>query len=354
MDFSQLNRQIAPPDGAAAARAKAHWDGIAKPLAGLGALEDMIVKIAALTGDENVRLAPRAVLVLCADNGVVCEGVTQTDASVTAVMAGQIHRSRSSVCRMAAAAGAEVEPVDMGMLTRVDGVRGCHIADGTKNIAAGPAMTRGEAVRAIKYGMELVREYRDRGFRLLATGEMGIGNTTTSSAVATALLHLPVEAVTGRGAGLSDAGLARKQDAVRRALQINHPDADDALDVLAKLGGFDIAGMAGIFLGGALYRVPVLIDGFISSIAALIAARLCPRAACAMLASHCSAEPAARQVLRELGVRAVIDAGLKLGEGTGAVCAMPLLELALSVYHGSAAFSDTGVEQYTVQEGDRR
>lgn len=183
---------------------------------------------------------------------------------------------------------------------------------------------------------------------------MGIGNTTTSSAVTAVLLGLPIEEVTGRGAGLSNEGLIRKLDAIHRAIEVNRPDAADPMDVLCKLGGFDIAGMTGIFLGGALYRVPVLIDGLISSVAALLAARLCPNARCAMLASHCSAEPAARQILQELGVHAVLDAGLKLGEGTGAVCMMPLLDMALAVYCDSAGFADAGVGQYTVQKGDRR
>ena len=183
---------------------------------------------------------------------------------------------------------------------------------------------------------------------------MGIGNTTTSSAVTAVLLGLPIEEVTGRGAGLSNEGLIRKLDAIHRAIEVNRPDAADPMDVLCKLGGFDIAGMTGIFLGGALYRVPVLIDGLISSVAAFLAARLCPNARCAMLASHCSAEPAARQILQELGVHAVLDAGLKLGEGTGAVCMMPLLDMALAVYRDSAGFADAGVGQYTVQKGDRR
>ena len=168
------------------------------------------------------------------------------------------------------------------------------------------------------------------------------------------LLGLPIEEVTGRGAGLSNEGLIRKLDAIHRAIEVNRPDAADPMDVLCKLGGFDIAGMTGIFLGGALYRVPVLIDGLISSVAALLAARLCPNARCAMLASHCSAEPAARQILQELGVHAVLAAGLKLGEGTGAVCMMPLLDMALAVYRDSAGFADAGVGQYTVQKGDRR
>lgn len=354
MDFRELNCKIARPDALAAQRAKAHWDAIAKPLNGLGAFEDMVVKIAALTGDEHVVLSPRVVAVLCADNGMVCEGVTQTDASVTAQMAEQILRGRSSVCLMAASAGADVVPVDMGMLHHVSGVSGCHIADGTQNIAVGPAMTQAEAIRAISAGIALAQDFHARGYRLIATGEMGIGNTTTASALAAVLLDMPIDSVVGRGAGLSDAGLARKQAVIRRAIAVNAPDPSDPLDVLAKLGGFDIAGMVGLFLGAALCRVPILIDGLISSIAALLAARLCPNAVCAMLASHCSAEPAAQRILRELSLHAVLDAALKLGEGTGAVCMMPLLDLALSVYHGSAGFSDVGVAQYTVQEGDRR
>lgn len=352
LDFEKLNEQIAPSDPAAARRAQDHWDAIAKPLNGLGRFEDMVVKIAALTGKEQVSIEKRAVIVLCADNGVVAEGVTQTDASVTATMAGQIRDHRSSVCLMSASAGADVFAVDMGMLTAVEGVEGCHIADGTGNIAVGPAMTREEACRAIAYGMELVRGHAERGYRLLATGEMGIGNTTTSSAVAAVLLNMPVETVTGRGAGLSDEGLCRKVDAIRRAIAVNAPDGDDPLDVLAKLGGFDIAGMVGLFLGGALYRVPVLIDGLISSVSALIAARLCPNSRCAMLASHTSAEPAAAAILDELDLTAVLYADMKLGEGTGAVCMMPLLDMALSVYHNSAAFTDTGIEQYLPQGGE--
>ena len=352
--FEDMNKQMPAPSEEARSASRAHWDGIAKPLNGLGDLEVMISRVAALTGSEDVRLDKRIVLVFCADNGVVAEGVTQTDASVTATMAGEIARHRSSVCRMADAARADVVPIDVGMLHRVPEVRDCHVADGTGNIAVGPAMSAEQAYMAILTGVDLVRECKAMGYQLIATGEMGIGNTTTSSAVASVLLGLPVETVTGRGAGLSDEGLQRKISAIRRAVEVNHPDAGDALDVLRKLGGFDIAGMTGVFLGGALFGVPVLIDGLISSVAALIAARLCPNAKAAMIASHCSAEPAAQQILQELGLKAVLNAGLKLGEGTGAVCLMPLLDLALAVYHGSASFSDTGVEQYVPQESEKK
>ncbi len=351
MDFQALNEQIAPPSQKAMTQARARWDSIAKPLHGLGLLEDHIVKIAGLTGEAEVRLDKRAVLVLCADNGVVARGVTQTDASVTAAVAEQLALGRSSVCRMAQAANTEVLPVDLGMLRRVPGVPDRHIADGTGDVTLGPAMTRAQAERAVQTGMDLVREQRERGVRLLASGEMGIGNTTTAAAVASVLLGLDPEAAVGRGAGLSDEGLSRKRAAVRRALELNRPDPADPLDVLAKVGGFDLAGLCGICLGGAVYRVPVILDGFISTAAALAAVRLCPDAACALLASHASAEPAARAVLEALGLEAAIHARLKLGEGTGAVCLIPLLDLALALYRGSS-FADIGVTPYTPQGGE--
>ena len=346
LDFAALKEQIPPVSEEARNRSQSHWDGIAKPLHGLGQLEVQVSRIAALTGNAHVDIDKRLVVVFCADNGVVAEGVTQTDASVTATMAGTIRNHRSTVCRMAAVAGADVVPIDMGMLVRVPGVDGCHIADGTGNIAAGPAMTREQACDAISYGMELAGKYKAQGYQILVTGEMGIGNTTTSSAIASVLLNLPVETVTGRGAGLSDDGMNRKVSAITRAIAVNCPDPGDPLDVLAKLGGFDIAGMVGLYLGGALYQIPVVIDGLISSIAALIEARLCPKSVAAMIPSHSSAEPAAQAILKELGMEALIYGGLKLGEGTGAVCMLPLLDMALSVYNSGAAFTDTGIDPY--------
>ena len=210
-------------------------------------------------------------------------------------------------------------------------------------------MSRAEAVQAIGEGIALARELAEDGYRLIATGEMGIGNTTTSSAVAAVLLGQPVELMTGRGAGLSDEGLARKVDAICRGILKNEPDPEDPLDVLSKLGGFDIAGLCGVFQGGALAGVPVLADGFISGVAALCAVRLCPAAAKAVFASHCSAEPAARMVLEALGKASVITAGLHLGEGTGAVASIPLWDMALAVYGGCYSFAEGGIEPYKPQ-----
>jgi nicotinate-nucleotide--dimethylbenzimidazole phosphoribosyltransferase len=353
MDFSKLNESIPGCDGVAVKAACEHWDSIAKPLGSLGLLEKGIIRFAGISGSANVRLDKRAVLVLCADNGVVCEGVTQSSCEVTMLVAENLTKGQTSVCRMAKVANTDVFPVDMGMVTRSSNplLIDKHIADGTKNIAVGPAMTKEQAVQAIEAGMELVRTCKAQGYQVLATGEMGIGNTTTSSAVAAVLLGKPVSAVTGRGAGLSDIALNRKISVIEQAISVNKPDPGDALDVLSKLGGFDIAGITGIFLGGALYRVPIIIDGIISSLGALVASRLCPASVYAMIASHVSDEPAGRMILDALGLKPLILAEMRLGEGTGAVAVLPLFDMALAVYHGSSSFSDIGLEAYKPQGG---
>ena len=349
-ELMQLLAAITPPDETARAAAHTHWASLAKPLGGLGALETMLEDAAALTGTAQFDFSRRAVAVLCADNGVVAQGVSQTDQSVTRAVAENLAARRTSVCRMAQAAHCDVLPVDLGIAgAPVPGVRDCRIAAGTADFAKGPAMTRAEAVEAIGRGISLTRQLAAEGYGLVATGEMGIGNTTTSSAVAAVLLAQPVQTMTGRGAGLSDAGLARKVDAIRQGIACNAPDPDDALDVLSKLGGFDIAGLCGMFLGGALAGVPVLMDGFISGVAALCAVRLCPAASKAVFASHCSTEPAARMVLEALGKTPLLTAGLHLGEGTGAVASIPLWDMALAVYEGCYSFAEGGIAPYMPQ-----
>lgn len=353
MDFKTLNARISGLDETSMMAAQTHWDSLAKPLGSLGLLEQAVTKIAGLTGNANVRLDKRAVLVFCADNGVVKEGVTQAGSDITSLVAGNIARGNASVCRMAAVAHADVIPIDMGMAKRSEtpGLIDRRIAPGTESITLGPAMTRQQALQAIQIGMELMKMQKGQGYTIFATGEMGIGNTTTSSAIASVLLGKSVAKVTGRGAGLTDTGLQRKIDVIEHAITVNSPDPNDALDVLSKLGGFDIAGMTGVFLGGALYRVPILIDGFISAVSALVATRLCPASTCAMLSSHVSAEPAGSMVLESLGFCPLITAKMRLGEGTGAVAALPLLDMALAVYHGMSTFSDIGMGRYTPQGG---
>ena len=348
MTLEEVIQGIVPADQEAMNRAKARWDSIAKPLGSLGALEDAVIRIAGMTGSPDVDISRRAVVVMCADNGVVAEGVTQTGQEVTAIVAENMSTGDTSVCAMSRAAGAEVVPVDIGTAVPVTGarIRQKCIRRGTANMTQGPAMSREEAVRAILAGVEVAQELRGRGVKLLATGEMGIGNTTTSSALAAVLLDRPVEDMTGRGAGLSSEGLQRKIRAIETAVRVNQPDPNDVLDVLHKVGGLDIAGLAGVFLGGALCHTPVLVDGFISSVAALVAARLCPHCKDYMLGSHASEEPASRLVLAELNLRPFLYAGMRLGEGTGAVAVMPLLDMGLAVYREMATFEDTNIEAY--------
>lgn len=336
------------------------WDRIAKPLDSLGRFEDIIARIGAVQGTKHPDISRRAVVMMCADNGIVEEGISQSGQDVTREVASWMGKGISSVCRMAAVSGTETIPVDIGinMDGSPEGVMGMKVRKGTRNFARGDAMTEEEVMQAVISGIEIVRLCRERGFRLLASGEMGIGNTTTSAALASALLGVPAETVTGRGAGLSDEGLSRKTEVIRDAvsrLLTEASDADNGPDIrstgfalraLCAVGGLDIAGLAGLFIGGALHHVPVVIDGFISAAAALAAERLCPGCSKVMIASHTGKEPGMDMLLDELGLRPVIDAGLSLGEGTGAVMMFPLLDMALELYTSGLAFEETNVEQY--------
>lgn len=336
-------------DKAAESQAKIRWDSIAKPLGGLGVLEDMISKIAGMRGTPDVTLIRRTAMIMCADNGVVCEGVSQSDSSVTAAVAKEIARGRSSVNLLAEQFGAEVIAVDIGMNTDADDERVINrkIAYGTSNIAAGAAMSRAQAENAVNAGIQLARELSQRGTDIIITGEMGIGNTTTSAALASVILGIPPEQAAGRGAGLDSDGLSRKISAIKRAIAVNHPAPDDPYDLISGLGGFDIAGMTGLFLGGAECGIPVVIDGVISAVSALLAEMISPGCRDFMLPSHVSNEPSARLVLEKLGLCAPITAGFHLGEGTGGVMLLPLLDGALAVYNGAHKFDDMNMERYT-------
>ena len=346
-ELKTLLSGITPPDKAARAAAHAHWAGLAKPLGGLGALETLLEDAAALTGSAALDVSRRAVLVLCSDNGVVAQGVSQTDQSVTRAVAENLAARRTSVCQMARTAHCDVVPVDMGMAgDPVPGVADCRIAAGTADFTQGPAMTRAQAVEAVGRGIRLVQEQKAAGVQLLATGEMGIGNTTTSSAVFSVLQQLPPEQVTGRGAGLSGAGLRHKVEVIAKAIALHQPDRNDVLDVLSKVGGLDICGMAGAFLGGAVYHVPVLIDGFISAVAANCAVRLAPLCRQYLFASHCSREPAGKLALEALGLRAYLDCDMCLGEGTGGVIGAKLFDFALAAYGEIVGFDAVGIAPY--------
>ena len=320
----------------------------AKPLDGMGEFEELFARIGAIRRDPALDISRKAVVVMCADNGIVEEKISQSGQDVTAKVAAAMGRGTSSVCRMAKAAGVEVIPVDIGINEEgsPEGVLPCKVRRGTRNFIKERAMTEQETLAAIEIGMELAKRLAHEGYKLLATGEMGIGNTTTSSAVAAALLSCDPKEITGKGAGLSDTALLRKIAVVEEGIQMHELYQADAFDVLCAVGGLDIAGLSGVFIGGALAHVPVVVDGVISAVAALAAERMIPGVRDYVIPSHKSREPAAERILEELGIRPVLDAGLALGEGTGAVMMCGLLDIARTIYGERTTFADIDVAPY--------
>ncbi|MBS6396125.1 MAG: nicotinate-nucleotide--dimethylbenzimidazole phosphoribosyltransferase [Clostridiales bacterium] len=351
MDLDEVIRGIEPVDRASMEESWRCWDSLCKPLRGLGWLEEAVVRMAGIYRTPHPHPDHRAVVIMGADNGVVKEGVTQTDSSVTIQVLENMGERLSTACVMCQLAGCELIPVNIGALT--DGkhprIRNKVVRYGTGNIAEGPAMTREECIRGILTGVDTVREMKEEGYNLIVTGEMGIGNTTTSSACAAVLFDQVVEQVTGRGAGLSTEGLDRKVNAIRQAIRVNQPDKTDAVDVISKVGGLDIAGMTGCYLGAAYYQMPILIDGFISAVSAYFAGMLCQTAKEYMIPTHCSAEPASRLVMERLGMKAPLQAGMHLGEGTGAIMGLSLIDQALNVYYHLTTWDGGHVEAYVHQ-----
>lgn len=345
MKLQEAVKKIVPLDKAAAEYSKKRWDSIAHPLHSLGKLEDMVVQIAGITGNPDVHVEKRVLVPMCADNGVVEEGVTQTGQEITALVAENFLQTKAASSIMCKSVGCDIFPVDVGVATDVS-ILNRKIAYGTKNMVKEPAMTREQAIQAIETGIEIAEMMKEKGYQVIATGEMGIGNTTTSSAIASVILELPVEAMTGRGAGLSTEGLNRKIHAIKKAVELHKPDKNDAIDVLSKVGGFDIGAIAGLFIGGAALHIPVLIDGVISATAALVAATICPLTKEYMLATHVSKEPAGKLLLEALGKEAPLHCDMCLGEGTGALNLFPLLDTGLAVYNGMSDFGNWGMEAY--------
>ncbi len=340
--------EIKPVSPEAKQKAWERWDSLCKPLRSFGKLEEIVVQVSAVQKTLKPYIDRPAVLIFGADNGVVEEGVSQSGPEVTAQVMENMANGISAISILAREIGAELYPVNIGMLTPSNNDRIIHVPvrQGTGNIAKGPAMDRMEAVQAIETGIRTVEKIARKGKNLLIAGEMGIGNTTTSSAMAAVFLGCSPQEVTGRGAGLSTEGLRRKVSAVERAIRVNKPDKEDVLDVLSKVGGLDIAGMAGCFLGCGLYGIPALIDGFISAVAALCAVKLCPACKDYLIASHCSSEPGEERILKELGLSPVLYAGMHMGEGTGAASLYPLLRNTFTVYRMLPTFAVGKVEAY--------
>jgi nicotinate-nucleotide--dimethylbenzimidazole phosphoribosyltransferase len=341
-----LCAHIAEIDPAVAARTQALLDGKTKPRRSLGRLEELACRIAAIRGEDTPPFLPKAIVVMAADHGVAEEGVSAYPQEVTAQMALNFAQGGAAINVLAQQADARVVVVDMGIkapLTDASVVRDCRVGPGTKNFAREPAMSRFEAMTAIDAGATIASELAADGIGLIGIGEMGIGNTTSASAMTAVLTGAPPEEVTGRGTGIDDTALRKKIEVIKTAIALHHPDAADPLGVLSLLGGFEIAGLAGVVLGAAGARIPVVVDGFIASVAALCAVRIEPRAAAYLLPSHRSVEVGHRLVLKALQLEPLFDLDLRLGEGTGAALAMSLCDSSLAVLNEMATFASAGV-----------
>lgn len=351
MNIHEIVQGIEPLDGEWVERAKERTATLAIPPRALGRLHDISEKLCGILRTLSPDVTRRAVLVMAGDHGVAAEGVSAFPQEVTGEMVRNFLRGGAGINVLARWVGAEVIVVDMGVIPEVDmgssgengHFRRCKVGRGTANMVMGPAMSREQAEESILGGFDLASEQFHRGVQLIGTGDMGIANTTPSAAIGVAVTGLSVEAMVGRGTGIDDQALVHKRRIVEEALNTNKPDRSDGLDVLARVGGFEIGGIAGCILAGAYHRRPVVIDGFISTAGALIAHRLCPSVTDYVFAGHCSEESGHRAMLKHLGLQPIIDLGLRLGEGTGAALAMGVVESAARIMREVLTFEDAGV-----------
>lgn len=344
----QIIDRIIPLDESAMNAASERWLSLCKPLFALGQLENLVIQLAGIQRRGRPAIGRKAIAIFAADNGVVAQGVTQVGQEVTATVTCNFVRGITTVNAMARVAKADLFPVDIGINQpdKLPGVIDRRIRPGTADLSQGPAMSRAEAVAAILAGAEIAAMLKDQGYELLGTGEMGIGNTTTSSAVLAVLSGKPAALLTGRGAGLSDEKLLHKQAVIEKGIACNRPDPHDAIDILHKVGGLDLAGLAGLYLGAAACQLPVVIDGFIASVAALLAVGIAPGVKPYLLASHESAEPGGALALQMLDLPAWVKCGLRVGEGTGCCVAFSIFDHALSAFDHLATFEEAGIGAY--------
>ena len=367
LEFENLIALVTPTSQSHRQLAKKHWDSIAKPLDSLGEFEKIFQKLSAIYESEIPDISNKCITVMCADNGIVKEGISQSDKDVTLAVAKSMALGTSSIAVLSKAAGSKMMVFDMG-IDSFDteiyslGVINHKLMHGTNNFIKEKAMPLDITLRALLTGISTVSELKENKTKIIGTGEMGIGNTTTSSALSAAILNLPVEDVTGRGAGLDDIKLNKKIDIIKEGIEkygfrdkifLDSIKSENksvrslaVLDLLSSLGGLDIATLTGIFIGGSIYKLPVVIDGVISEVAALFAYFINPLCKEYMVASHLSREPVASIIFDILGLRPVIDASLALGEGSGCAMLFPLLDMVLEIYTKNASFSDIKIEEY--------
>jgi nicotinate-nucleotide--dimethylbenzimidazole phosphoribosyltransferase len=346
-ELQDVINRVGPLDVDAMAAATARQQRLTKPAGSLGRLEGLAIQIAGITRNPLPTVERKAVVVMAGDHGVTAQGVSAYPAEVTPQMVLNFVHGGAAINALARQAGARVVVVDVGVAAEVahPAVIARKVAPGTADMAVGPAMSRELALAAIGVGLEVIAAEIERGLDLVAIGEMGIGNTTAASAITAAVTRTNVALVTGHGTGIDEAQRLRKVAVIERALAVNAPDSADPLDVLAKVGGFEIAGLVGVILGAGAARIPVVVDGFITGAAALIAAELCPAITAYFIAAHTSVERGHRVILERLDLAPLLDLQLRLGEGTGAALAMPIIEAALRAHREMATFDEAGVSE---------
>ena len=348
-ELDALVRAVAPLDRSAMTAAEEHQARLAKPPGSLGRLEELSIQLAGITGRVHNALNKKQLLVFAADNGVVAEGVSSAPQSVTKQQTINLMRGKTGAAVLAKHFGCGLTVCDVGVNADIyeSTVLNRKIAYGTQNICTGPAMTREQTLQAILTGAEIARTV---DADVIGVGEMGIGNTTTSSAVLAVLLGADVEAVTGRGGGITEESFRKKKAVIRTAIEVNRPDRDDVVDVLSKVGGFDLAAMCGAFLGAAAARRPAVIDGLISAAAALCAVRLCPNVRGYLVPSHASFEIGYRLAMEAMDLRPLFDLGMRLGEGSGCPLAFQVLDAACAVINDMATFDEAGINDDYLDE----
>lgn len=344
--ISTILKDIRPVDEKWYSEAQKRLDNLTKPMGSLGRLEEFARRLVGITENNMVRIGKKAIFTFAGDHGVTEEGVSAYPKEVTPQMVFNFLRGGAGINALARHAGAEVIVIDIGVdydFHNVEGLTHMKVVKGTKNFATGPAMTKEEAIRSVQAGLEVAESYAKKGYSMFGTGDMGIGNTTPSSAIAAVLTGKAVSEVTGKGTGISEESLKKKIGVIERGISLNRPDPADPMDVLAKVGGAEIGGIAGLILGAAAKRVPVVIDGFISTAGALIAHCLEPKTKDYMFAAHNSVEIGHKAMLEKIGLKPILDLDLRLGEGTGAALAMLMIEAGAKIYTEMATFGDAGV-----------
>lgn len=346
-ELKKLLSSIENLDREAMSRCRDYIDHLSKPIGSLGVLEDIVIKLSGIKGEQVKEIKKKNIVIMCADNGIQESGVSSCPREVTASVTENFVKGTTGVCILSKYYNSDTTIVDIGVDKDFNNPKIINrkIRYGTSNMSKGPAMTREEAIKAIKTGIEIVRDLKVQGYDLIGTGEMGVGNTATSAAIISVFSGIDSDLIVGKGSGLTEDGLSHKKDMVKKSIEVNRPKKEDAIDVLSKVGGFDIAGLCGVFLGGAIYRIPVVIDGLISSAAAICAKELNPKASDYMFASHLSAEPGARYAMKALELEPMFNLGMRLGEGSGCPIAFGIMESAVFTMNKMDSFNEAGIDK---------